>query len=192
MLEKRNYLFNKKLPCADCFHPLRSATNSFISGQETVPQGKMRFGFRTLAVCGCCVIAVYNLLLILNRKLPLEDINREVYIRARTPFGLLGANPLRLVRFFSAHYLPVNLDRDYNSFCTKMQPGYSGIIVWWTGRRFFSKIHAAAFENDKGQITVYNRIAKSNKHYQFGSADAIIDKKKFIVGYYINTDEFYV
>lgn len=179
MLEKSNHKHNKTL----------GDPHALINGQAVHRCGRMRFGLREFSAVGSAVIAVYNLMLLLNRPAVLADIARELYIRARSPLGLFGARPLRVFRYFSAHYIPVNLDRDFNSFCEKFKEGYCGIIICKTGG-IFSIPHAAAIENDNGRIYIYNRFPSAAKRYEFSSAEFAADKKNFIVGYYINAAEF--
>ena len=180
MLEKSNHNHNKKV----------GEPRSLINGQAVHCCGKMRFGLRTFSAVGSAVIAVYNLMLLLNRQPVLADIARELYIRARTPLGLFGVRSLRIFRYFSAHYIPVNIDRDFSSFCEKFRPGFCGIIVCKSSKGVFSLPHAMALENDNGRIFVYNRIANSTKRYEFSSTEFSANSKKFIIGYYIDANEF--
>lgn len=180
MLEKANHNHNRTF----------GDPHALINGQAVHRCGKMRFGLRTLSSVGSAVIAVYNLMLLLNRKPVLAEVARELYIRARTPLGLLGVRPLKVFRYFSSHYIPVNLERDFAAFCEKFSPGYCGIIIRKTGKGIFSVPHAAALENDNGKIYIYNRFPTSIKRYEFSSADFAANKKSFIVGYYINAEDF--
>lgn len=180
MLEKSNHNHNRSL----------GEPNQIINGQALHRCSKMRFGLRTLSTVGSGVLAVYNLLVLLNMKPSLAEITRELYIKARTPLGLWGTRPLRLFRFFSSHYIPVNLERDFSVFCEKFTSGFCGIIVYKTGKGAFSIPHAAAIENDRGKIYVYNRFPALGKRYEFSSAEFATDKKNFIVGYYINAEDF--
>lgn len=180
MLEKANHNYNRTL----------RDPRALINGQAVHRCGKMRFGLRTLSSVGSAAIAVYNLMLLLNHQPVLADVVRELYIRARTPLGLLGVNPLRVFRYFSSHYIPVNLERDFSDFCEKFAPGYCGIIIHKTGKGLFSVPHAAALENDNGRIFIYNRFPTSIKRYEFSSTDFAATKKNFIVGFYINAQDF--
>ncbi len=180
MLEKSNYKHNKAI----------DVSGRLINGQTNGKWGRMKFGVTTLAKNGSGIIAVYNLMVLLNHNVSLAEICRELYIKARFPFGVFGARPLKIFRYFSSHYIPVNLDRDYDGFCEKLVPGYCGIVIRWTGRRWFSPLQAAAIENDNGKIYVYNRIPDAIKRYEYNSARNVADKESFLVGYYINADEF--
>ena len=180
MLEKNNHRHNRII----------AEPNKIINGQALQRCSKMRFGLRTLATVGSGVIAVYNLLMLLNMKPVLAEITRELYIKARTPLGIWGTRPLGLFRYFSSHYIPVNLERDFDAFCEKFTSGFCGIIVYRTGKGAFSIPHAAAIENDRGKIYVYNRFPALGKSYEFSSPEFAADKKKFIVGYYINAEDF--
>lgn len=175
LIDKSNHKYNRTF----------TQPHTLINGQAIHRCGRMRFGLRTLANVGSGVIAVYNLMLLLNRQPVLADIARELYIRARTPLGLWGVHPLRLFRYFSAHYIPVNLERDFKSFCEKFTPGHCGIIILKARRGLLSVPHAAAIENDRGKIYVYNRFAASGRRYEFSEAQYAANAKNFIVGYYI-------
>lgn len=180
MLEKSNYNYNKQVGEPYCI----------INGHARHKSSHMRFGLRSFAQVGSGVIAVYNLMILLNRAVLLADAACEIYIKAKTPLGIFGVHPLRIFRYFSSHYLPVNLDRNFRSFCEKFESGFCGIIFCWTGKKFFSPIHAFAVENFNGKIYIYNRIANSSRRYEYHSVSSVIDQKSFIVGYYINRDEF--
>ena len=180
MLEKSNYQHNKQV----------GEPYSIINGHTRHQSSQMRFGLRSFARVGSGVVAVYNLMILLNRAVPLTDTAREIYIKAKTPLGIFGVHPLKVFRYFSSHYLPVNLDRNFRSFCEKFEPGFCGIVFCWTGRKFFSPIHAFAVENYNGKIYIYNRIANSPRRYEYHSVSAVTDPKSFIVGYFINRDEF--
>ncbi len=175
LIEQQNHRHNRTF----------TQPQTIINGQAIHRCGKMRFGLRSLAAVGSGVVAVYNLMLLLNRQPVLADITRELYIRARTPFGILGVHPLRLFRYFSAHYIPVNLDRDFKSFCEKFASGYCGIVILKTRKGLFSVPHAMAIENDRGKIYVYNRFAAAGRRYEFSAAEYAAEAKNFIVGYYI-------
>ncbi len=179
MLKKSNHEHNRAF----------AEPRGIINGQAIHRCGKMRFGLRSVAAVGSGIIAVYNLMLLLGKQPVLADVARELYIRARTPLGLFGVHPLRIFRYFSAHYIPVNLERDFHAFCDKFQPGYCGIIIHKTRRGIFSLPQAAAIENHKGKIYVYNRFPASGKSYEFSSAEFAADRKNFIIGYYILTPE---
>ena len=180
MLEISNFKLNKRIP----------EPYSVINGHARHETAKMRFGLRSFAGAGSGIIAVYNLMILLNRAAPLAETAREIYIKAKTPLGLFGVHPLRIFRYFSSHYLPVNLDRNYRTFCEKFADGYCGIVFRWTGKKFFSPIHAFAVESYKGKIYVYNRISASPRPYEYHDVSAVSDPKSFIVGYFINRDEF--
>ncbi|MBQ8027552.1 MAG: hypothetical protein IJ261_05495 [Clostridia bacterium] len=180
MLEKSNFKYNKQV----------GEPYSIINGHARHETAKMRFGLRSFASAGGGIIAVYNLMILLNRAVLLHETAREIYIKSKTPLGIFGVHPLRIFRYFSSHYLPVNLDRDYRSFCEKFEPGFCGIVFRWTGKKFFSPIHAFAIESYKGKIYVYNRIPNSPRRYEYHSVAAVADPKSFIVGYYINRDEY--
>ncbi|MBQ5823895.1 MAG: hypothetical protein IIW48_03705 [Clostridia bacterium] len=180
MLEKTNYKHNKAV----------GEPYAVINGHLRSNVSKMRFGLRNFAAAGSGIVAVYNLMILLNRPALIADIARELYIKAKTPLGIFGVHPLRVFRYFSTHYLPVNLDRDPRSFCKRFEPGFCGIVFRWTGRRFFSPIHAYAVENYKGTIYLYNRTPRTARRYEYETVSAAADPKSFIVGYYINRDEF--
>lgn len=180
MLEKINYKHNKAV----------GEPNTIVNGHLRSKVSKMQFGLSNFAAVGSGIVAVYNLMILLNRPALLADTARELYIKAKTPFGILGVHPLHTFRYFSSHYLPVNLDRNSRTFCDRFEPGFCGIVFRWTGKRFFSPIHAYAVENYKGKIYVYNRIPRTARRYEYHSVSAVADPKSFIVGYYINRDEF--
>ena len=180
MIEKVNFHHNKQV----------GEPYAIINGHARHNTAQMMFGLRPFATAGSGVVAVYNLMILLNRATLLHEAAREIYIKAATPLGLFGVHPLRVFRYFSSHYLPVNLDRDFRSFCEKFEPGFCGIVFRWTGKKFFSPIHAYAVESYKGKIYVYNRIANSPRRYEYHDISAVADPKSFIVGYYINRDEF--
>lgn len=180
MLEKSNYQYNKQV----------GEPYNIVNGHIRHKSSQMRFGLRSFARVGSGIIAVYNLMILLNRAVPLADAAREIYIKAKTPLGILGVHPLKIFRYFSSHYLPVNLDRNFRSFCEKFEPGFCGIVFCWTGKKYFSPVHAFAVENFNGKIYIYNRIPNSPRRYEYHSVSAVADSKSFIVGYYINRDEF--
>lgn len=180
MLEKLNYKHNKSV----------GEPNAIVNGHLRSKVSKMLFGLKNFASAGSGIIAVYNLMILLNRPAPIADITRELYIKAKTPLGLFGVHPLHVFRYFSSHYLPVNLDRNPRAFCKKFAPGFCGIVFRWTGKRFFSPIHAYAVESYKGKIYVYNRTPNASRRYEYHSVSSVADDKSFIVGYYINRDEF--
>ena len=180
MLEKSNYRHNKKV----------GEPYKIINGHAKQKCKHMLFGIRNFSQVGSGVIAVYNLMILLNRAVLLADSTREIYIKARTPLGIFGVHPLKIFRYFSSHYLPVNLDRNCRDFCEKFQPGFCGMVFCWTGKKFFSPIHAFAIENYKGKVYVYNRIPNSSRPYEYQSISSAVNPKSFIVGYYINRDEF--
>lgn len=177
MLEKGNYEYNKAV----------SVPEGLILGQNTSPAGRLRFGVMPLSSVGSGVIAAYNLLVMLNRAVPLADVVREVYLKARTPLGLLGVHPTRLIRLFSSRYMPVIIDRSRDSALANFTPGCKGIIVWWKGRRFFSRIRFAAIENEGGAIRAYNRLADKTEADEFSRLDGIADEKHFFACYRIDT-----
>ncbi len=180
MLEKPNYKHNKII----------GEPYSIVNGHKRNKVSEMRFGLKRFDSVGSGIIAVYNLMILLNRPALLADTARELYIKAASPLGIFGVHPLRVFRYFSSHYLPVNLDRDYQSFCDKFEPGFCGIVFRWTGKKFFSPINAFAVESYKGKIYVYNRTPDSARRYEYQRISAVADPKSFIVGYYINRDEF--
>jgi len=180
MLEKSNYQYNKKV----------GEPYKIINGHARQKCANMRFGLRSFAKVGSGVIAVYNLMILLNRAVLLSDTAREIYIKAKSPLGIFGVHPLKIFRYFSSHYLPVNLDRNCRDFCDRFQPGFCGIVFCWTGKKFLSPIHAFALENYQDKIYIYNRMPSTTRPYKYHSISAIVNPKNFIVGYYINRDEF--
>ena len=179
MLEKSNYQHNKKI----------GEPYKIINGHARHKCSQMRFGLCSFSKVGSGVIAVYNLMILLNRAALLSDTARELYIKAKTPLGIFGVHPLKVFRFFSSHYLPVNLDRNHRDFCNRFQPGFCGIVFCRTGKKFLSPIHAFAVENYNGKIYIYNRMPKSARPYEYQRISAAVNPKKFIVGYNINRDE---
>ncbi len=180
MFEKANYKINKQI----------GEPYSIINGHLRHKCSKMRFGVRSFASVGSGIIAVYNLMILLNRAVLLPETAREIYIKSKTPLGLFGVHPLNIFRYFSSHYLPVNLDRNHRSFCNKFGEGYCGIVFRWTGKKYFSPIHAFAIESYNGKIYVYNRTPNAKRRYEYQQISAVSDPASFIVGYYINRDEF--
>ena len=178
MLEKGNLKYNKTIV----------VPKGFIRAQRLSPFGKMRFGFARAGRIGSGLAAAYNLLLMLNRPVPLAELVCEAYKKAKTPLGLLGVHPLRLQRCFSSRYLPVNFERSRQAAISKFRPGCKGIIIWWLGRRYFSPLRFAALENDGGSIFVYNRHPEREETDEFTSFADIADEKHFAGCYIIDTN----
>lgn len=75
-----------------------------------------KFGFPTFDNNGCGSIAVFNVLTLANKQVPLPDIIRHMDIYGQNAFGFLGTNPFAMLVFLNTHGVNASMHYDTEKF----------------------------------------------------------------------------
>lgn len=174
MIEKLNYKYNKDIDLG----------SDFLNGQGSGSLSICRYGLFPMSYNGCEIIAVYNLRLMLGKRVKLCDIAKEIYPYGSMLCGLFGTHPYALNRYFKENCLPVHMIKDYYRFRKTFAKKRYGILSFWNGNTIFKGLHTVAVENTPEGLKVYNRSNKKVDPVIYNNIDEYMDFGRFICGFY--------
>ena len=146
-----NYKHNKQL----------SEPTSYINGQGYYKE--WRYGTNTMDYNGCGVIAMYNILVGLNKRKDLKDIAYDFDRNSGTIVsGLFGSDPTHFSTYFLQNRINYKRYSSYESLqegINNMKDNQMILVCAETGSNIFSGVHNVAARYNKGEvepIEVYN------------------------------------
>lgn len=86
-----------------------------ISNQHSSDVKDLKYGFGTIGQNGCGAVAIYNIMLLENKKTPLPNIIKAMD-GGQYFFGLLGTKPTQMMRYLKAQGYSVLLHKDKSKF----------------------------------------------------------------------------
>ena len=153
-----------------------------IWGQQAC--GDLPLGRCTMAKNGCEIIAVYNALRFLGRKVPLEVLIRryqqEGWIMA---WGHLGSDPYAAGDYLIADGVPHRTFTDFDGFARGLEEGKVFILSFWVNDRLFSGVHGVTLYRSENALWVSNLYNNQQSPRKIDSLRDITTPKGFIVGY---------
>lgn len=175
-----NYKHNKQL----------SEPTSYINGQGYYKEWK--YGTNTMDYNGCGVIAMYNVLLGLNKRKNLKDIAYDFDRNSGTIVsGLFGSDPTH----FSTYFLQNRINYKRYSSYESLQEGIKNmknnqmiLVCAETGPNFFSGVHNVAARYNKGEekpVEVFNLYIKKSTPDNFRLFDDKVVGGKLLTSYIV-------
>ncbi len=176
MIEKFNYRVNKGIDLGD----------GPVNGQGCGEVSKMRYGLFPMSYNGCEIIAIYNLLLLENRKsFSLAEIAREMYPVAWAFWGIFGSNVYVVDKFFNRHGIPCEKTLSLDKFVDELGKRKYGILSMWNAHHPFDGVHTVCVEKVTGGYRVYNRSNRNTHPAFYKSLYEVVDKPRFMCGYWL-------
>ena len=176
MIEKLNFKHNSEIELPD----------DFINGQGVGPVSEMKYGICTMAWNGCEMIAIYNAMRKLGKKVELRDVAREMYPISQVALGFFGSNVYVLGRYFKKRGIPYTSTLSYNNFFNQLKEHKCGICSFWNRRVLFGSLHTVMVEFKDGEYVVYNRSNGKTEPVGLPFRGMLTKKKLFIIGYLID------
>ena len=167
--------FEKKKAVENYANNLRQTEpKSFINGQDYY--SKWKFGFSTLDHNGCGVIAMYNVLVGLNRRIDLANVIFDFDINSATlGLGFFGTDPTHYPIYFKSIGLNYNTFLSYSNLqkaIKKMNNNQMILVCAWNGKNKSDGAHfvAASYNsNSINPVKVYNRYSNDKGTYSFST-----------------------
>jgi len=156
----------------------------YINGQAKGSIPEMRYGLCSMSFNGCEVIAVYNALVYIGRKIPLEE---AAYFMERHKMlaGVFGGNPFSLISHPAFRNTASRRIEKYS----EIENADAFIVSFWCGKTFFSGIHTVfGIHRENGSVAIYNRYNSSEKETEYKNFRSFIGKKKIIAAYIISKE----
>ena len=172
-LSKKNFKHNEKIPLPA----------ALINGQSLGAVSGMKFGFSTMSLSGCEVIAVYNALVLLGRPRPFVEIARYME-RFRVLGGFWGTNFFTLGHCLKHFGMHVKRVRKPHVLEQELLAGKTCLYVFWVGKIFRSSVHTVVLQNDGGKLLVYNAFNRHDKVVRT-VYEEYLKKRRMIFGYVI-------
>ncbi|WP_028505395.1 hypothetical protein [Ruminococcus sp. FC2018] len=187
-----NHAYNRSL--------FEGISSSLINGQNTEPVRTMRYGRNCMHHCGCEIIAVYNIMQLLEMPQPLPDVISEFELNHLSLLffsTFFGSSPGKIRRYFDAHKIEYSYLKTKDEFIKQASSSHIGIVSFWVNtyskhrfNRFGSGLHAVAFQSDDtGKLTVYNRYNDDTAPREYDSMDDLLQDRRFISGYLFKNPE---
>ncbi len=165
---------------------LSKSNRSYIFNQSAPDIADIKYGFsrRKVKNVGCGMVAVYNVMLRLNKPQSFAEIVGEAR-KLHMPwlFGFFGTKPRSLGRYFDRMGIPCKRTDSAEEFCGGLEKCSAAIICTWNDRRR-DGIHFYAIINDGGRLTSLNRFCNETKPSAFSPESVRADR--FITGYLFN------
>lgn len=87
-----NYLYNKSIS---------ENISGYIDNQGNGVASKLRYGLNSIGPVGCSCVASYNALIMLGNRMEIYDIIRELELNSLMYYGVWGAYPNNIPKFFA-------------------------------------------------------------------------------------------
>lgn len=100
-----------------------------ISNQHSSDVKDLKYGFGTIGKNGCGAVAIYNIMLLENKKTPLPNIIKAMD-GGQYFFGLLGTKPTQMMRYLKAQGYSVLLHKDKSKFDEWAQKSDYSIYIY--------------------------------------------------------------
>lgn len=165
-----------------------------INGQSLCEYARLRFGWLRLRTNGCSVLAVYNALGLLGRKVSFQEIFGFFHSRFRPRF--FGVMPHELGRFFRKYVPSVKGVRSAQELEKLLKGGGAAVVTVWNrafrifGKRIpnvFGGAHTMAVHYN-GSYVVCNRYSNKTLFYAYDSPEAIWSEGCLIKGFYLKEE----
>ena len=173
-LANNNYINNSKL----------EDPNDYINGQSFYDDFKIGLG--DVGANGCGAIALYNLLLTLNKKMDLKDIIYDLDSNSGViANALLGVDPTYIPVFLRNNNIEFDTCFSYKEL-NDMEPGKYIILCTFNGNNVSDGAHYTFinYEFEK-QYIVYNMYSNSKYSYSYKSIDKELMGGKLIAAFII-------
>ena len=191
------YNTSKKSVSANNLHNhsvLEGTNTALVNGQNTEPVRLMRYGRNLMNHCGCEIIAVYNIMQLLSKPVPLPDIISEFELNRMSVLffsTFCGSSPKKIGRYFDAHKIAYKYCKHKDDFIRRSDSSELGIVSFWVNtyskhrfNRFGSGLHTVAFKKDKSaKLTVYNRYNDDTAPREYDNVACLLQDRRFIAGY---------
>ncbi len=151
----------------------------YLNGQGLGNLADMRYGFRTIAACGCGVLAVYNAMIYKKLDPDFAKIARYTELTAAPLGALCGTFPFSMKRVLR-HF---GVDNKMTRSMKKLNSAKAGVVAFWTKYPFLSGGHYFFYvKGEDGKITIYNRYSNRDRAYVVDRLEEEIPKHCLIVG----------
>lgn len=155
-----------------------------INGQGAYSH--LKFGCCTLDKVGCGVIAFYNVLRILRKRVCLADLILEMETNGTEtiPFGFFGINPFRMKKVFSSY--DICWERLFDPcICNEdRKDGAIYLVTFWNDpKNWFRGAHTVAVRDRKDYFEIYNKTNHLKTVAKVSELSQVCGKKALICGY---------
>ncbi len=160
-----NYLYNKNYSNIVSQDAIKNS-KGFIYNQKSAEMRKYRYGFGNVGPVGCGVVATYNAAKMLGLEIEFHDILREYETNGVMMYGLSGAFPIPLARFFIQRGYDVTTTfgkEDSEFFNTKAMENTTNIMLYqhdnyyhYVAMNYVGSNDNDTNTNDNGHIYAYN------------------------------------
>jgi RHS repeat-associated protein len=162
-------------------------TDGYINGQDGY--GYCRLGYSNMAYAECEIIAVYNALKYIGRRIPLSSIiyrfEKNGYIMT---YGYFGSDPYAIGEYLGSNGVSYQKYTSYNGFSNVVYNSQGieiFIVSFWNEDSIGGGLHTVAFYVCNGKIYSYNRFSDKTSIMIFPSFSKLFSSAHFIVGYRI-------
>lgn len=100
-----------------------------ISNQHSSNVKDLKYGFGTIDENGCGAVAIYNILLLENKKKPLPNVIQAMD-GGQYFFGLLGTKPTQMMKYLKSLGYSVSLHKDKSRFDEWAQKSDYSIYIY--------------------------------------------------------------
>ncbi|MCR4898825.1 MAG: hypothetical protein K5892_06315 [Acholeplasmatales bacterium] len=159
---------------------------------------KFRFGFRSFSENGCGVVAAYNVLYGLGKRIPLSELIFLFDLQGgKVLGGVLGADPSYFPKLFNNYGFSCKSlssykgirevgQRTFNSYTSESKEKWI-IVCAWNGNSVFDGAHYVAAKISKeGKFLVYNNGTNKEDPISFNDFDDSIIGGDLIAAYIID------
>lgn len=158
-----------------------------INGQKLCAYAKIPFGWCSFGHNGCCVLAIYNALLLSGYHIPFHTIHKLLHRPWKPRF--FGVRTWEIRRCLKKLRIPFQEFSSGTGLTSQMHPGDIAVVMSWNRTvpflhftmgseplsvlRYpdpFGGAHGVAIEYTcQGKWTVFNRYSNRDRVYHFGS-----------------------
>lgn len=172
MIENKNYMHNKNI----------KLWNGYINGQGCGNVANMRYGLFPMSFNGCEIIALYNFMYSIGRKMELKDVAREAYPYASVLMGIFGSAPKKIGRFLDDHGIEYKRASDFDEFVNNFEKSESALIAFWVKLKSgFYGIHTVFIRNIDGKFRVYNRSNGNPRPVDYDKMSDFLKNPKHLI-----------
>lgn len=140
-----------------------------INGQGLPPVAELPFGRYPMSYNGCEVIAAYNVLSLLGKRVPLGALAERFARRGMLLGGLFGTDPGALVTLLREQGWQVRLwkGKEARQFDKALASADAAVFSYWTGRTLrrgngrWHTVHTVAVAREEGNIALYNESSRA-------------------------------
>lgn len=141
---------------------------NLIYNQTRIPKGKWRYGLRSSAAVGCGWVAVYNVLCLLGRPVPPEELIHLLHWQEPVlngPAGTVFWGPARLLRRMG---FQVKLSANVSTFDDLAKDSKACILFYYWRRKWKIGSHFVALRYENGHFQGFNTYSDSTGPDEYG------------------------